>query len=140
MISFMRHAMRGNESRDVGLVSEGIAQASKLEGEYDTVIISPLRRCRETLDHSKIKYKTLVITPLCRELRNGNIIDYMENEEIVTETMPSFSERLLQFKELLKFYKDKKILVISHCVFIAYFTGMNRILNNCEIVSGNIAQ
>lgn len=136
-VTFIRHAQStwnayGDRSRNVGLSEHGIKQANNLDGEYDLVILSNLRRTKETLENSNIKYKTLYITPLCREILSGTEGDYLEDEEIYFESDYQIQNRIYNlYSYLLDCKKQhKNICVITHyCFFNRIF---NRILNNCE--------
>jgi hypothetical protein len=71
-IYFLRHAQSlanigHHHCLDAPLSDEGIEQAKKVEGCFDLVLCSPLRRTKETLHYSKIKYGELIIADNARE-------------------------------------------------------------------------
>ncbi len=110
---------------NVELSKKGRSQAKSLNGSYDLVVCSTLRRCRETLDYSNIKYANVLFTDLCREFMDGNIINHYSGEELRIETKEEFNERILQFKELLKEQMTKydNIAVVTHSTFLHKTTG-----------------
>src|SRR5579871_2093403 len=74
MIKLLRHAetefnKTGLDELDPKITEDGIAQAKKLTGHYDIVFMSPMRRCRETLEHSGITYEKLFVHHIFREYR-----------------------------------------------------------------------
>src|SRR6056297_4210217 len=52
---------------DSPLTVKGIGQAKLLKGEFDLIICSPLKRCRQTLEFSNFTYQHLEISYLFRE-------------------------------------------------------------------------
>lgn len=149
MITLLRHAESiGNVDGKIaewncGLTEIGIDQSNKLSGEYDLILMSPMKRCRETLGLSGIFCKNVEITTLCREIRTGFITELLEGEEIMIETKENLQDRLTKFLLLLKERSEKynKILVISHCGFIRTMTGitlenaqtLNIVLDNSDV-------
>ena len=127
MIRFIRHAqctnnVDGNNDRDSPLTELGISQANQLSGEFDLVICSTLRRTRQTLDNSSIKYSQIMFTDLCREIMDGGGHNYYNNEVIKAETEEEYKERLSKFKKLLseKLQTNQRIVVISHGCFSGF--------------------
>ena len=57
MLHFLRHAEsvynanQENKMFNCGLTDKGILQASQLTGDYDLVIVSPLKRTSDTLKY-----------------------------------------------------------------------------------------
>ncbi len=147
MITFMRHAQSnfniGIRELDANLSDEGKRQASTLKGEYDIVICSNLKRSKQTLDNSGIKYKNVIISELCREQKGGSICDYIEGEDIKKiETEEELNNRIELFKKELKnIYdasepiKENRILVISHACFMIKLFNLRRCMYNCESLS-----
>jgi len=128
-VDLLRHAQSlfnkyGINERDPGITNEGREQAFEVGGEYDLVIISPLRRCRETLDSTRIKYKELRVDHLCREKR-GSQCDFLYKEDLPQETEEEMFERIRLFKEKLYELNKKynRILVVSHCVYLWNLTS-----------------
>ncbi len=60
VITLVRHAQseananQNGDMYDPGITELGKEQAAQIEGHYDLVIISTLKRTRETLQHSKV--------------------------------------------------------------------------------------
>lgn len=135
-ITFLRHCdcdadfnLGSNTTRDASLTPLGIQQSEKLEGHFDVVFCSPLRRARETLEKSKITYDELVIEPLVREcMYSINDIIFDENvSDDKIETDKEILDRIKKFhKILLTKIKSgcKKILVLSHYSYISEFTNL----------------
>jgi broad specificity phosphatase PhoE len=143
-VDIIRHAESqfnayGKQVRDVRLSEQGCLQASKLSGSYDLVIISTLSRARSTFALSQITTKEVLSTPLCRELRRGNIIDYLPDESMELETSTDVTQRVEQFKEMLRepLTSGKRVCVISHHGFIHALTGLK--MCNAQIVTTSIA-
>jgi broad specificity phosphatase PhoE len=115
------------------ITEEAKIKCSYIEGEYDLIICSSLKRAINTLYYSNIKYKELIITDLCREFKIS-ICDFLENEPINYETLDNLYQRIDKFRTLLlkKSLKYQKILVISHTIFIKKMCKIKKILN-CEI-------
>ena len=121
-IHFTRHALSqantGLLSIDSPLSQEGIKQAKLLIGDFDCVVLSPLRRTQETLHYSQIKYGYLHICPNFRE-RVFNESDRLMFENPVDESDEAFNKRIKRFhqelEELCETYKN--ILLIGHAYF-----------------------
>lgn len=82
---------------DVGLTEQGINQASQLDGYYDVIICSPLKRCIDTLTFSNIRYGLLSIDPIVREVIREQS-DMLLNENFYVETEENIFERIGIFK------------------------------------------
>ena len=126
-IWLMRHAeslfnIGASNEKDVGLSENGKIQASSVEKEIEIVICSPLRRCRETLQYSQIKYQKLIIDPLVREMKIDTS-DFLADEDEIVETEQDMMVRVELFKNRLRKYKESTILVITHSDFIWYLTS-----------------
>ena len=127
------HNAKGYSGKDCPITEKGKIQASKIEGKYDIVICSTLLRAKQTLDNTKVIYKELHMSELCREIRK-DVSDIKESEstKILGETQEELKTRAHEFKKLLKRYpKDKKILVVSHGIFLYELIGIQ--LKNCEM-------
>jgi len=117
---------------DCGLSHEGRVQASKLKRRFEVILLSPLRRCQETLGYSKIIAPEIVTTPLLREIKT-DICDFLKDEEIEIETEDQAVKRTEEFKKFLReTYKNKDVCVISHSVFLYYLCGKR--LKNAEMI------
>ena len=138
-VTFLRHAISiFNElkisEKDCELSEAGKAQAAMLEGTYDLVICSVMKRTKQTLAFSNIKYKELIYSHSCREFR-CDICDFLPHEnETDLESNEDLRLRVQAFREfLIKFESQKKrILVISHRDFIYAMNGGTRHPENAE--------
>lgn len=137
-IYLIRHAQSqynafGTLVPNVELSEYGKTQASKLKGNPDLIIVSPLRRAIDTLNLSQIECDNILVTHLCKERLDGNIINHFENDQPSIETDSEFEERIKKFKELLdeksKIYKE--IYVITHALFINALTKVG-VVGNCH--------
>jgi len=136
-VTLIRHAeshfnAHGVMVRDISITDTGKQQANSLNMEFDVIVCSTVKRARETLDHSNIKYKELVFSDLCREVLDGNIVNYYNHEEVKIETGEDVDERIKKFKKLLDDLRkeNKKVGVISHYCFLKQMTGYH--FNNCH--------
>lgn len=119
---------------DIGLNKMGIEQASHLEGYFDVIICSNLRRAKQTLQFSKLKYGRIQPSEMCREQRK-EISDLLEGESLsdLYESSERLKQRANEFKKLLRLYpKSKRILIISHYHFLNALTGHK--LENAQII------
>jgi len=129
-ITFIRHAestfnANNDQSRNVPLTDNGKTQAGFLDGDYDIVVCSTLRRTRQTLDYSKIKYANIVFTELCREFKDNQPSNYYSGEQIIEETDEEFDERILKFFNYLNALSLKypRICIVTHSVLLRRMTG-----------------
>ena len=90
-----------------------------MTGNFDCVIVSPLRRTIETLYYSEITYKELIINKNFRE-RIFNIKDRMLLENDMIESDDQFFDRTSLFHNELESLCSKynSILLIGHAYFI----------------------
>ncbi len=172
MIYFVRHGqtewnkigkMQGHI--DIELDSEGKEQAKivkdKLQGiKFDKVFCSPLKRAKQTAQI--ICNQEITIDNRLIERYNGELEGKLKTEIDVwtdfndpndtrfgIEPLNIFKERINNFlEEIIKNYKDKNILVVTHagvCLYVrCYFEGepdgnLNEKykLKNCEVLSYN---
>ena len=124
-VTFLRHAQSIfnrdlTSEKDCELTDYGIEQSKKINGTYDVIICSILKRAKQTLEYSELNGKQLYFTDLCREVRR-DICDFFEYEdETNLETDQELKKRIKEFKTFLK-SKTKpgdRILVICHRDFI----------------------
>lgn len=170
MIYFVRHGQtEWNKNgiiqghMDIELNNEGKKQAQivkeKLQDiKFDKVFSSPLKRAKET---AEIIYdQEIVIDNRLIERYNGELEGKLKTEIKVfpdfndpndtrfgIESLNNFKDRINSFlDEIVKKYKDKNILVVTHagvCLYVrCYFEGepdgnLNEKykLQNCEILS-----
>lgn len=135
-ITFLRHCesifnAENSDFKNCLLSKKGVDQAKKLSGSYEYVIISPLKRCQETLKYSQIIYDKIEEMEIVRE-HKVNICDFLEHEEVVFESETEIMERIIKFKEILKEVQKiyKSILVVTHSDFVWYFT-MRKVKDDC---------
>jgi broad specificity phosphatase PhoE len=139
-IHFVRHAesiynANLTSEKDCALTEKGIQQASQLEGQYDIVICSIMKRTCQTLENSKIKYGRLLFTDLCREKRQ-DICDYLSYEDEIKETDEELDQRIQRFSYFLKSQVSpyNSVLVVSHGDFIHTFGKKTQSYpNNAEV-------
>jgi len=76
IVTFLRHAQSrfniGFNEIDPDITDDGKIQAAQVSGYCDLVIISNLARCKQTLEHAKLKYTEMIVSELCREHRGGS--------------------------------------------------------------------
>lgn len=141
----MRHAQSlaniGVECVDSPLSSNGHEQASHVGGHYDIVVTSCMQRAIQTLKSSNITYSQHIVSDTCREVRMGHCADYMDGEPVVVETNETLQARMRDFLTLLYRvtdalgnYPGRRVLVISHAVFIRLLTDMPTHIENTETV------
>jgi len=125
-----------------GLTTLGKYQASKLQSQFDLIIVSPMKRTLDTLKYSNINYKHILVLPLVREFK-VDICDFMINEKQIIETEEEILSRCKETKTLLKILSTqyKSIGVISHRDFIWFLTNyekngeeFGKYLNNGETI------
>jgi broad specificity phosphatase PhoE len=140
-VDFLRHAESIfnrdlTSEKDCSLTDKGFQQASQLEGEYDVVVCSIMKRTCQTLENSKITYGRLVFTDLCRE-KKTTICDYLPHEdESIVDTDEQLEQQIKKFTYFLKsqFSSYQRILVVSHGDFIhAVGKRQQSYPNNAEI-------
>jgi broad specificity phosphatase PhoE len=140
-VTFYRHApstfnIYGDISNDVPITEDGKVDAfTKIFGEFDIVICSTMKRARQTLDASRLIFKTVIFTDLCREILSGNPSNLYNGEENIKETEIDILNRMNKFKDLLYDLAKthQNIAVISHCVFLKIFTNRKK-FDNCASV------
>jgi broad specificity phosphatase PhoE len=140
-VCFLRHAesifnAKKQSEKDCDLTEKGKEQAAEIQGEYDVVICSILKRTRQTLALSKIKAGQIIYTDLCREKRS-DICDFLPHEdEKELETMGELFQRIQRFTYFLKSQVSpyQSVLVVSHGDFIhAIGNGKESYPMNAEI-------
>lgn len=148
IIHFYRHApskfnVLGEDIIDCPLhISEKTKMLCKqMEGVYDIIICSTLKRAKDTLALSNLVHKDFVIyTNKCRESRCGNLTDLLEGETVEkdTETKEEFKKRVDKFLNSLKHLSKSynKIAVVSHGHFIEQITG--ECPHNCGMIEYKI--
>jgi broad specificity phosphatase PhoE len=139
-VTCLRHATSifnetGVSDKDCGLSESGKAQARKLSGQYNVIICSMMKRCRETMYESAIFGDNVFNNWNCREWKK-DICDFVGDEdESVAETEEELTARVNVFKEyVLNFANRGSVLIISHGDFLQRFTGSATSLKNAEMM------
>lgn len=122
-IHVLRHCDRqANNVLNADLTQKGVEQAKQIEGYFDLVFVSTLKRTVKTFKMSKIKYDRVLFSDLFREKRGESECDYLDNELLKPETREGYEKRFNDAKQLilaeLKKNPEIKILVVSHIYFI----------------------
>jgi broad specificity phosphatase PhoE len=111
------------ELNNCRLTKLGCESCRELDFSFDLLIISPLKRALETYVNSKIKTKKIMVHDLFREsLDTLSGLNFLENEERVTETSQQLHERINQAVNFLNQLKDENIGIITHGVFAWHLT------------------
>ena len=140
-IAFLRHAQSIfnatlTSEKDCDLTDLGRQQAAALEGDFDVVICSTMKRTCQTLQGSRIRSGRTLYTDLCREKRQ-DICDYLPHEdETVKETEEELQQRIQRFVYFLKSQVSpyQSVLVVSHGDFISSLGKKSKPYpNNAEI-------
>ena len=141
-VKFLRHGESTsnsgeNDCVDAGLTERGRQQVRNLQGRYALVIVSPLRRTRETFEATRIAGTYVIYEPRCRE-RISAPRDCMVGEVFVPENDQVFDARLREFKTRLAAWDDLfrtsgDILIVGHSHFFSFFDDRLRGIANGEI-------
>ena len=127
---------------DVGITDVGKEQAAQVSGDFDLVVISPMRRCHETLENTQITYKDIVVDEDAREMKMFPS-DFKEGEEGIPETHAEMVERVTRLrKRLTDLSSDgKRVLLVAHYNTILYLTSESQMdglrLYNAELTRYN---
>ena len=103
------------------LSANGINQATTINGSFNLLILSPLKRAIQTYTYSNIHTEDIIISHLFREQRENTPLNYLENESISPENDVQMKERVMVAVQYLKSCKPTNIGVITHAHFIYYF-------------------
>ncbi len=101
------------------LSEDGRAQADKVQGPVDLLIVSPLRRTMETYACSKLKVGRLFTSELVREWRAYGPPGDLELETPRQETADELRARVRATVDLLRAQPEQNIGILSHGVFLA---------------------
>ena len=116
--------------RNLDLSNYGQEIAKTLDGHYNLVIISHMKRTINTLKLSSITFDDIEINPICREHKK-HISDFTDTEDAILEDYNTFSKRVLRFREYLDSVIDSRpninILIIGHGGF---FKELSKSLEN----------
>jgi broad specificity phosphatase PhoE len=127
-VTFLRHTESefnsdpSSTTRDCPLTEFGRQQAAALTGHYPLVLVSPLLRAQQTLQHSRITFDRAEVSHLVREHR-VDACDFLVGEELLVETDEELMHRGDQLLRRLRHLPYDSVLVISHCEFICSLTG-----------------
>ena len=112
---------------DCALTPQGIEQCNALSLQFDLLLVSPLQRCQQTLQHSNIGYANCVVLHILREYKT-DICDFRENEAIIYETEPDIIGRIEATKDVLEWIIANNtelcsIGLVGHHDFFWYLTS-----------------
>jgi len=140
-VAFFRHAQStynagGDLSRNVPITPFGVEQSKSMVGHAGLVICSTLKRARQTLDASNLKYKRVIFTDLCREIMADNTSDFYDLEDLKMETDEDIKKRMEAFKKFILSQPEAtdqfiNIAVVSHGMFLGRLTGVGYV--NCGL-------
>lgn len=139
-ITLVRHAEsifncdNSRLDKDIGLSNFGYLQASILDGEYDRIFISPMKRCIDTLKYSRIDILNSIIKidDRIREFKTDTC-DFLSDETIQFESEDNFIKRFYNFRNYLLNNHDENVLILTHGDFIQYFLLiMDKKIDNIE--------
>jgi broad specificity phosphatase PhoE len=110
-----------DELRNCALTNNGKQQASKLNQNFDILVVSKLRRAIETYKNSNIGAEKVIFSHLVREQKEHHSLNFLEGEDIIPETPNELKQRAQAAKEFIKTLDSDNIGIISHYSFIACF-------------------
>lgn len=139
----LRKHKLGEPGYNCPITSKGREQAKKLHGNYDLILSSPLRRCRQTIRASGIKSTEIVYSRLLREsiearsdlLKGEVLFDAFEDGDACE------ARARLALQEIARVAASgKRVLVVSHSHILHSIMGavapeLARYLPNAQIVS-----
>lgn len=142
-VRFYRHAesefnATGSKIVDCELSKNGRTQAARLPKQmFDLIIVSPLRRAKQTLAASPLKSRYPVQTVYdCREWLDGNPMNHLPHESNVrceqSEMLTARCERFYRYiRSQCHLHPDiSSIAVISHGLFLQRLLGTATHLQN----------
>ncbi|KAJ4458062.1 hypothetical protein PAPYR_6331 [Paratrimastix pyriformis] len=108
---------------DVPLTERGFAQAALIEGVFDVVALSPLRRAQQTLYSSKIKAHQIIVLPELREIKKDPC-DYLldEVDPHVDESEESVARRVQAVLTWAHSQTAPRVLLVGHADFFFALT------------------
>jgi hypothetical protein len=122
MITLICSAEHTSGKHNPPLSSNGSEECGNIEGSYDIVILSPLKRAIQTYANSNIKSKKVLLMDAVREFRHSgskeNLLDF---EELYYENFGDFIARISTLKEFLKECEPASVAVITHKEFIWHY-------------------
>ncbi len=110
--------------RDCPLSPAGELHAATLRGHYELVLVSPLRRARQTLELSDITYGAVETCALAREHKTGPC-DCVDGEAFGNESEPEVIARAARLKLFLAeaVARHGNVLLIAHADIVWYLTA-----------------
>ena len=130
------------EIRNCWLTNYGVEQAKQLNHSFDLLVLSPLKRAFETYVNSNIKCKQLTISELVREQLDGRPLNFLDLEEVKSESSDEVRKRAREAVEYIKQLESNNIGIISHGCFIWYLLeqfGQPPIgTSNCQSITFNL--
>lgn len=133
-ITLIRHGHPTDDDRgDPGLSESGKAQASRLKGHYQLVIVGPLRRHLETYTNSDVSGTRMAMSELLREQKfEGKLYNFYRNESPDSENREAVIFRVKLLKRWLKKQPETEICLFTSAFFMCYF------IDSCNIPRGLI--
>lgn len=120
-VTCIRHGQPQECSEGDPCLSEiGISQASVLTGQFDLIVLSPLRRAIETYTRSNVSGSRIIVSDLAREQRDDKKYNQLRGEGAVSETVDDMYRRMSEFREFLKGQPENNICVFSSAFAICY--------------------
>uniref|UniRef100_A0A6C0CMH0 Phosphoglycerate mutase family protein n=1 Tax=viral metagenome TaxID=1070528 RepID=A0A6C0CMH0_9ZZZZ len=145
-ITLLRHACVLDEhatTKDVGLSDIGIQQTKSLDGHYQLVLCSKLKRAVQTLQYSNITYDKIIYTQLLREHMLDKMDLFETEDESFLETPETDQELLFRIGRLKKLLRDLlnglktpiNVLLVGHSDFF-----YNATLRKVDVGRGQIEE
>lgn len=141
---FNKYNINTPDYTDAQLTDLGVSQAKTIAGRCDLLLVSPLRRARQTAEYSNIIYSQSEISYDVREYKKFRCYaDFLESEEIILEGEEDVRERCINTYEKIINSSVETIYIISHLEFIRAFhkniLGVNiHHLGNCSYLEVDI--
>jgi len=152
-ITFVRHAQSLYNAgladvKNCPLSPKGCQEASLLGGEFDLLVLSPLKRAIQTYAFSQIKAGEIVVSPLARENKTRTL-NLLDGEcDPPAGGWETGAEVQIRSLSLLNWLKERagssggsvfKVGVVSHHDFLrdtfGRCFGVQKFFRNCEAVS-----
>lgn len=129
-------------SSDPPLSDVGIQQAKELSGEFELIIVSPLRRAMETYTQSNIAGKRVMMTDLAREQLNGDPYNEFRNEPYFShESNHTMFKRAVQLRNFILEQPESSICIFSSAFTLYYLQQVSdlepKLLDYVEAVEIN---
>lgn len=140
-ITLIRHGQPLGEE-DPHLSDNGKNDCANLKGNYDLILLSPLRRCIDTYVSSKLNSNKIEFLILLREKQDGRTYNSLLCETPIAESDEIFNKRILELKNYLLNRSEENICCITSAFTICHLQmafGLNcHPLNYLDIVNINL--